>query len=263
MAKSIYQCCVNCCGTFEIPANHIYKKFCNLSCSTGYKNKITKENNIKKYLLNTAHCVNCNINLDYKCRKNKFCSTTCAAVYNNNKKDWSTIKTGPKKGTLPKNYYPKTKIKQCIICNKFHPRQGNTCSSDCLSIHISNSIRGKVGGNRDCNLPGKDCNGKDFFFDSTWEIILAKSLSENNIFWVRPERFILTDGRSYTPDFYIPEYNIYIDPKAKRKNYYRKSLLKIQKFSLETGNKCLVITEKNFLTWGHVQTMLLLNVVWS
>lgn len=263
MANVTYSSCLYCSKFFVIKSNHINKKFCNLSCSTLHKNKIEKENKLRNYLLNPTHCKNCSSIIDYKSRRNKFCCQSCSATYTNRKKDWSKIRTGPLKWAIPKNYFPKTQIQQCIICNRFHPRKGKTCSTQCFSKHMSNITRGKTGGNRDCNLPGIDCAGTEFYFDSNWEIILSKSLTENNIFWTRPKRFILSDGRSYTPDFYLPEYDVYIDPKAKRKNYYRQSLLKVQKFSLETGYKCLVITEKKFLNWWHIQTMLLLNLTWS
>lgn len=52
--------------------------------------------------------------------------------------------------------------------------------------------------------------------DSSWEVRLAKSLDEANIEWLRPSpiRYEL-DGvnRKYFPDFYLPEYDLYVDPK--------------------------------------------------
>lgn len=69
----------------------------------------------------------------------------------------------------------------------------------------------------------------------------------------------MSDGRSYTPDFYLPEYNVYIDPKAKRPGYYRQSILKIEMFEVEFSTKCLVVTNEKLLHWYHIQTLLLVG----
>ncbi len=53
--------------------------------------------------------------------------------------------------------------------------------------------------------------------DSTWELALAKRLDELQVAWVRPEPIPWTDAdgvmHNYFPDFYLPEHNLYIDPK--------------------------------------------------
>jgi hypothetical protein len=49
----------------------------------------------EKYSLTPNKCEHCDDILSYKSRRNKYCSTTCAAYATNSKKDWSKIKTGP------------------------------------------------------------------------------------------------------------------------------------------------------------------------
>lgn len=44
------------------------------------------------------HCKNAIYNL------NKFCSSSCSAIYSNNKKDFTKIKSGPPKGFIPKKH---------------------------------------------------------------------------------------------------------------------------------------------------------------
>ena len=60
---------------------------------------------------------------------------------------------------------------------------------------------------------------KGVLLDSSWELELAKSLDENNIKWVRPEPLKWLDENNlehnYFPDFYLPEYDIFVDPKNK------------------------------------------------
>lgn len=65
----------------------------------------------------------------------------------------------------------------------------------------------------------KTKKGFDILLDSSWEEILAKRLDDLNIIWIRPEsiEYIDKNGekRRYFPDFYLPAYDIYIDPKNK------------------------------------------------
>jgi hypothetical protein len=53
--------------------------------------------------------------------------------------------------------------------------------------------------------------------DSTWEVELAKRLDSLEIKWERPEPIKWIDNhgktRNYFPDFYVPEYDLYLDPK--------------------------------------------------
>ena len=63
----------------------------------------------------------------------------------------------------------------------------------------------------------------DIWMDSSWEVNIAKWLDVNNIKWIRDRKinFIWTDingiKRRYYPDFYLPEHNLYLDPKNKYK----------------------------------------------
>jgi len=58
---------------------------------------------------------------------------------------------------------------------------------------------------------------KDVKLGSGYELKVAISLDENNIIWEKPKSFEYTDpngkNRKYTPDFYLPEYDVYLDPK--------------------------------------------------
>lgn len=233
-----------------------FQLYCScITCRTEITSQNITAHHNSKHVVKSL-CLECNKSIF---NKNKFCSRTCSGLFNNARKDWSKITTGPKKGSKPKSYAPYTRITQCPICNKYHTKS-NTCSKPCKSILLSFKLKGKTGGNRDCSLPGVDSLGNKFYYDSHWEITLGKSLSENNIEWIRPTKFVLSDGKSYTPDFYLPKYGVYLDPKAKRPGYYRRSILKIEMFEKEFKQKCLVINNPKWLHWGHVQTMLLLNL---
>lgn len=62
-----------------------------------------------------------------------------------------------------------------------------------------------------------DKNGRVFIFDSKWEDALADRLDELNFKWIRPNpiNYIDKEGknRKYFADFYLPDYNLYLDPK--------------------------------------------------
>jgi len=60
-----------------------------------------------------------------------------------------------------------------------------------------------------------DYNG--VMMDSSWEVRMAKVLDNQDIKWVRPEPIPYTDKsgkiRNYFPDFYLEEYDLFLDPK--------------------------------------------------
>lgn len=62
-----------------------------------------------------------------------------------------------------------------------------------------------------------DKNGRIFRFDSSWEDALARRLDDLCIRWNRPNPIPYQDAegvtRRYFPDFYLPDYDVYIDPK--------------------------------------------------
>lgn len=65
----------------------------------------------------------------------------------------------------------------------------------------------------------KSYNYKGIKFISSYEVKVAESLDLNGIKWIKPKSGIFKykdfKGKlhSYTPDFYLPEYNVYLDPK--------------------------------------------------
>lgn len=60
-------------------------------------------------------------------------------------------------------------------------------------------------------------DGKIVVLDSSYEVILAKILDEENIRWIRPDPVLWKDKynklHNYFADFYLIDYNIYLDPK--------------------------------------------------
>ncbi len=100
---------------------------------------------------------------------------------------------------------------------------------------------------------------------SSYEVTLAKSLDENNIKWEIPEKVFYKDlndkRRSYTADFYLPDFNVYLDPKN---DFLIKNINpalgfrdcdKI-KWVCEQNNIKVIILNKTQLTWLNVLELL-------
>lgn len=100
---------------------------------------------------------------------------------------------------------------------------------------------------------------------STYELILAKSLDLNKVKWELPKRFFYIDPngktRTYTPDFYLPEYNLYLDPKndflIKNVNPHLgfSDLQKIDLVQLQ-NNITVLVLNKNQLSWESIMELL-------
>lgn len=127
-----------------------------------------------------------------------------------------------------------------------------------VKYEFSNEVRAKLsasakqrglGGYRPHPNKGQRYSG--VWFDSNWEVQVAKSLDENCVSWIRPKTgFAWTDeGRKYYPDFFLPDFNVYLDPK----NDYLiiKDKLKIDEAQKRNNIRVLVLTGKE-LTWQHI-----------
>ena len=242
-------------------------KYCSLSCGNkSRKGLLQKSSIIKKdeYVLNNKHCKECNAIIPYNQKENKFCSRSCSASFTNRNRDKSiyikssttlkeTILINSNNITNKPKY---SKVSFCTVCNNTIPNKiVKTCSKVCKTKWLSLILRGRTGGSTKQFIKVKDYLNNEVTLDSSWELILSKNLDENNIKWTRPSAFLLKSGRKYTPDFYLPDYNIYLDPKAFRKGYVLQ-IQKIKIFEQEYNTKCLVISSKKLLTWKHIRSLL-------
>lgn len=100
--------------------------------------------------------------------------------------------------------------------------------------------------------------------DSSYEVMLAEILDENNVKWVRCGRIKYEyDGIThfYTPDFYLPDYNLYLDPKNDflanninpRLGYSDPDKIKAV---CEQNNVRVVILTLDKLNWLYIKTLL-------
>jgi hypothetical protein len=90
------------------------------------------------------------------------------------------------------------------------------------------------------------------WLDSSYESILARNLDKNNIKWTRPSSLKWNDNgqiRRYVPDFYLPDYDVYLDPK--NDFLIKKDQRKIALASLY-NKVSIIILSKNELSWAVV-----------
>lgn len=58
---------------------------------------------------------------------------------------------------------------------------------------------------------------KSVTLESSWEVEIAELLDKHQITWIRPSPLTWVDSsgkqHSYFPDFYLPDWKVYLDPK--------------------------------------------------
>ena len=108
----------------------------------------------------------------------------------------------------------------------------------------------------------KTIDYKGIKLDSRYEYEVAKELDENQVKWKRPTYFLWEDTNGvkhrYYPDFYLPEYNVYLDPKNdylinnKSKRFGITDVEKIEKVQQQNGIQ-IIILDKDNLTWENIK----------
>lgn len=278
MTKKLSVCCIECHKETKTSglANHYNRihgndeelkqraMFSNLMSAEKSKTKATNKalEACKKYSLNPRLCKRCNTEIDFFRRNNISCSASCQTTLAN-------IATGPRteetktkisnklKGTpsklkgLPGNtkkyccvfFY---KCSQCdnIILSKSTKPTRKTCSKEC-QIHAQVGHRTYINGRRK-NIYYQTISGETVLLESSWELEIAQFLDENKFQWIRPKyiKWIDSTGkqRNYYPDFYLPEHDLYLDPKnpyAMKQDIEKMTIIS-SKVSLLYGNKDVI-----------------------
>lgn len=110
-----------------------YGKFCSLSCGTKFRNAIKLEKDINKYKSNPSRCKCCQEVLEYTKRKNKYCSTRCAALITN--------QIPRKRGPLPAEKHPYSSIRfiKCTYTGQYYSNRNFDGSFRKCSPYIKNN----------------------------------------------------------------------------------------------------------------------------
>ena len=100
--------------------------------------------------------------------------------------------------------------------------------------------------------------------DSSYEVTLAENLDHHGIRWERCSRFPyhMNDNlHYYTPDFYLPDHNVYLDPKNDfliqniNPSLGYSDTDKIQQVMKENKIR-IIILDKEHLCWEEVKKLL-------
>ena len=125
----------------------------------------------------------------------------------------------------------------------------------------NNAIKRGLGGVR----PSKRIKYGDKTLGSTYELEVVKSLDENKIRWDTCKKFYYKDPnnkkRSYTPDIYLIDYDIYLDPKNDflinninpSLGYSDKDKIRLVE---EQNNIRVIIVNKYELNWDSIKLLL-------
>lgn len=224
---------------------------------------------IELYYKNPKLCINCNNPIKYEVSNiNKFCTKSCSAKFNNKlritteetKQKRSIALTG-KKYPFKEKPRPFCRISwhNCQVCNTpfyskgWRNQRRKTCSDSCRT-HLCVGIRSYPNGGKKLYKYFNIHEKLEITLESTWELDLAKWLDEHNIIWNRPSFIEWIDHsknepvtRNYYPDFYLPQFDLYLDPK----NPYA---MTIGKYKMEQVSKLVHIVYgdlthiKNYIT---------------
>lgn len=225
----------------------LYKLKCR-KCSKGYNLKITE------YSYNRGN---------YR----KHCSQSCANI---------RVQTPEQNEARREKLSGETKKPiKCKECNKvFIPdRDGRKfCSQRCAgnySIKIPGMIQKLSGLAKQRGSGGhvsrniiyfNKGNGERIKLQSNYELRVALELDNNKVNWIRPKSLIWNDSKGdlhrYYPDFYLPDYDVYLDPK----NEYliKKDKIKIAKVSEQNKVRVIVLGVEQ-LEWNKIKLLLWSN----
>jgi hypothetical protein len=229
--KMIPLTCHKCSCSFERSKNEIDRQirngrqyfFCSLSCAQSHNKKTTSE------ILSA--CLWCNNEFKSTTHKRgrKCCSIDCATKYAQSKVNPLVHQLAMTLIGNETKIFPKLKTFICVICEKsFEKMMRNdidvkkTCSKRCYIKMLKKWTRENPNCGGELGYKHYDYNGVKM--DSSWEVDIAKWMDNENIKWERSrKKYMLwwTDDngnkRRYYPDFYLPEYDVYLDPKNKYK----------------------------------------------
>ena len=207
-------------------------------------------------------CENCDNYHDGVYGSGRFCSSKCSRSFSTKNKR-SLINEKVSK-TL--TFLTCVNCKTCNIEFKQKRKTNVFCSNSCKAKHYSNLNKELYRNNAILNNLGKGNRNKyahgwyeskfagKVYLESSYEYKMAVELDKNNINWIRPSYLNWIDDNNikhkYYADFYLIDYNIYLDPK----NDYliKKDTNKINLVKLQNNIKILILT-KNELTWNIIK----------
>jgi hypothetical protein len=231
----------------------------------------------------TIFCTTCKKSVR-KClnaiRQHNFCSHTCSATFSNkerNKNGYSGKLSPEKEKQKLLKLQKYAAIRKQTILNEYN-KQPKLCKGGCGTIikfihrhkrkycgKCLHLVRVNIGKTYLCI--NKNHYHKTGYYtspfagkvwlESSWEFKVAQSLDENKIKWIRPSPIPWVNNlgidKKYYPDFYLTDYNTYLDPKN---NFCQQTdAEKIQKVKKLISQKLLILN-KNELSWESIKQLI-------
>lgn len=153
-----------------------------------------------------------------------------------------TLWAAQKKGLIK---FPKNNQKKLLAIGVIKPHPCSSETKEKLSKLMSKRIKKNI-------RYSKMENYKGVWLDSSYESIVVRELELNNIQWIRPKALKWDDNgqiRRYLPDFFLPDYNVYLDPK----NDYliKKDKIKIER-AMSYNSVTVIVLSKHELKWVNI-----------
>jgi hypothetical protein len=183
----------------------------------------------------TKACEECFKLLSYKDRHKRFCNSSCSAKFNNKKRGASGWTQTDKQRAKASESMKRNQLKRaphilstsvflikCKICKlqKYVTTQhkhNKTCGADDCKVQASVGQRTYQNGSRKPVWFFNPYENKEVLLDSSWEVEIANLLIARDIKWIRPKFIKWVDSenktRRYFSDFYLSDYDVYLDPK--------------------------------------------------
>lgn len=197
-----------------------------LSCK---KKKLQR---IEEYNNNPKLCKECNSSIPYKNRINTFCSSSCSGTYNNKLRDripWNekqrkrvSIACKNNNTHFIQKSFCDVHLITCKACNKqfyvgYLKKARVTCNNiDCIN-QAKVGMRSYQNSSKKITRFFNPNENREVILESSWEVSVAELLIRCNIKWIRPKFIKWVDStgkiRRYFPDFYLTDYDVYLDPK--------------------------------------------------
>jgi len=209
----------------------------------------------------------------------RFCSKECARSFSTSNKKKETkilkciccgkeVKVGKRASKVRcGDCVTKRHVKKCPTCGKkFNTTKIKQIYCSCKCSFNSEKYKHKMrehanrrqlGGHTSKKSIYYDRGGDKVYLQSSYEYNVAVDLDKHGIKWSRPKFLYWTDEcgnrHRYYPDFYLPEYNVYLDPK----NDY---LIKKDKYKIECvskqNNVKVIMLDSNQLNWNSIKSII-------
>lgn len=208
------------------------KKFCSRLCIDIFKK--LQRNNL--YYINPKKCLYCDKVIQYENKINKFCNHSCATSYNNKNRSYTEeTKTKQRNAALqnPSGWAKDFSLRGHKKGSQYSKNNIEQICLECKMIFISKNYKKRKYCSRECasknryyeksNIKHRSVyNG--YQMDSGAERIFAQTLDKYNIVWIKNDKNVNKyfeceiDGkkRRYYPDFFLPDYNMWVEIKGQR-----------------------------------------------